>query len=410
MEGGAGGFGGAGLNLKSEPVVLEEGKTLRKDYRIGEGIRVVGKVTRAGEPVPNVMVMLLPASSGGPMGMMGGGGGFAMGSTKEDGTFTITGVNPGRYTLSVQTGFGGAPGGGDPLEVPRGSTEIRRDVELPATGIRGIVVDESGAPVSGASVTAVAEGRDLTRLSDIGSAMEAMGGQSFTDDEGRFSMGEVKQGIYRLQVQADGFPTVTVEDVSPMESGPEIRIVLPKGDEVTVRVVGPDGAPVRGAALFLTDAEGRELSNLRQFDAVRTGEDGRGTIRAPAGLLRFEAQAAGFAPGEVTATVPGGEVLIRLVRGAVLKVTVINAGGGPLAGAGVELLDAEGNTYMQRFSLDNIGELLGGTTTGNDGSWTRRNLPAGTWRVRATMADGKSAEETVVLTAGDRREVTLRLP
>ncbi len=411
MEQGAGGMaGGMGMNLKSDPVSLQEGKTLRKDYRFGEGIRVTGKVTRGGAPAVGVMVMMMPASAGGPLGMMGGGSGFAMGSTQEDGTFTITGVNPGRYTISVQSGFGGAPSGGDPLEVPRGSTEIRHDIRLPENSIRGIVVDESGEPVSGAAVTAVLAGRDITKVSDLGGAMESMGGQAFSDDEGRFTLGQVKAGVYRLQVQTDGYPTTVVDDVAAAEGGPEIRIVLAKGEEVVLRVVGPDGSPVRGAAIFLTDGDGRELTNLRQFDAVRTGEDGRGTVRVPAGTVRFEATAPGFAPGEITAQVPGGEVLLRLAKGASVRVSVVGSSGGPLAGVGVEVLDASGLPFARRFSMDSVAELLSGAATGSDGTWTAKDLPAGTWKLRATNAEGRSAEEPVTLNAGDVREVTLRLP
>lgn len=411
MEGDLAGMaGGAGLNMKSEPVTLEEGKTVRKDHRLGEGIRVTGRVTRGGEPVGSVMVMMLPASGGGPMGMMAGGGGFAMGSTKEDGTFLITGVNPGRYTISVQTNFGGGPGGGDPLEVPKGSTEIRHDIRLPENAIRGVVLDESGEPVSGAVVRAVQEGKAITHVSDIGGAIEAMGGQAFTGEDGRFEIGEMKPGTYRVEVQAQGFPTKGVEGVAAVENGPEVRVVLSKGEEVRVRVLDADGAPVSGAALFLSDAEGRELTNLVQFDAVRTGEDGRASLRAPPGTLRFEAQAAGHAPGETRAEVPGGEVVIRLPRAATLRVTVLGPGGGPLAGAGVEVLDAEGNPWTRRMSMEDIPDLLGGAATGTDGTWTRAGLPAGSWRVRASAGEGRTVEESFTLAAGEEKRVTLRIP
>ncbi len=409
MEGAQG--GAPNLNMKSDNVTLEEGKTTRKDHRLGEGTKVVGKVTRSRRPVGGLMVLLMPAArSGGPMGMLtgGGGGGFAMGSTKEDGTYEISGVGPGRYTASVQTGMGGAPSGGEPLEVPKGAVEVRHDIVLPDTGIRGQVVDEEGRPVTGATVLALAAGGG--KLTDIGSAMEGIGGQSFTDDEGRFSLTGMKAGAWTLRVQASGFGTEVVENVNAAEGASgDVRVVLRRGTEVTVRVVGPDGSPVAGANIFLADSSGREITNISQFDAVKTGEDGRAVVRAPPGTIQFEAAAAGFSPGEVQAEVPGGEVVIRLAKGAAVKVVVTGANGSPVAGAGVEVLDAAGNPYGRRFSMEAFADLLGGAATGADGTWTRRDLPAGTWRVRAALPDGRSGEGKAVLVEGETATVNVAI-
>jgi hypothetical protein len=240
--------------------------------------------------------------------------------------------------------------------------------------------------------------------------MEGIGGQSYTDDDGRFSLSGMKAGVWNLRVQASGFGTEVVENVNAAEgTAGEARIVLHRGTEVTVRVVGPDGAAVAGANIFLADSGGRKITNLSQFDAVKTGEDGRAVVRAPAGTIQFEAAAAGYSPGEVQAEVPGGEVVIRLSRGATLKVVVTGAGGTPVAGAGVEVLDAAGRPYGQRFSMDAFADLLGGTSTGTDGSWTRKDLPAGTWRVRAALPDGRTGEGKAVLSEGETATVNITL-
>lgn len=346
------------------------------------------------------------------MGMLtgGGGGGFAMGSTKDDGTYEITGVSPGRYTVSIQGGMGGAPSGGEAIEVGRGATEVRHDVVLPEFGIRGVVADEAGRPIAGAAVSAIEVGRDLTRMSDLGSAIESMGGQDFTDDEGRFTIANMKAVPYKLQVQAEGFESGGVDSVTAVEGGPEVRVVLRRGLEVTVRVIGPEGTPIRGASVFLADAEGRDLSNLRGFDTVRTGEDGRVVLRAPSGNLRFEAVAQGFAPGETASAVPaGGEVVVRLPKGAAVKAVVRDGGGQPVAGAGVELVGGDGRPYAQRVSMDAVADLLGGSATGSDGVWMRRDLPAGPWKVRAALPDGRTAEESVNLVEGETAQVALTL-
>jgi protocatechuate 3,4-dioxygenase beta subunit len=408
------GAGGAGFNLKSDPVTLEEGKTARKDYRMGEGTKVAGKVTRGGKPVPQVAVMLFPAArSGGGMGMLtgGGGGGFAMGSTKEDGTYEITGVNAGRYNATVQSGFGASPGGGETFDVPKGATEVRHDIVLPDTGIRGVVVDEEGKAVPGAAVMALDPAKTTGRITDVGSAMESVGGQAFTDDTGAFALGGMRAGTWSLRVQAQGFGTEVVEGVVTAEgAGAEVKVTLRRGNEVTVRVLAADGTPVRGANVFLADAEGRELTNLRQFDTVKTGEDGRAVVRVPSGTIQFEAAAPGYGPGETKASVPATEeVVVRLPKGASLKVLVTGAGGAPVAGAGVELLDATGVPFGQRFSMESFADLMGNNGTGADGRLARKDLPAGIWRVRAAHTDGRSGEEKVTLVEGETVEVTIAL-
>jgi hypothetical protein len=404
---------GAALNLNSESVLLKEGETTRKDHRIGDGTRVFGRVTRGGAPVSGVAVMLVPTSrSGGPMGMLtgGGGGGFSMGSTKDDGTYEINGVSPGRYAASVQTTMGGNAGGGETVDVPRNATEVKHDIALPEAAIRGIVVDAQGAPVVGAAITALDPSVDPGRITDLGSAMQGMGGQTFSDDAGRFRMADMKPGTYRLRVQAEGRGTEIVENVSS-SSGAEVRVVMGTGVEFKVRVVTADGAAVRGANVFLEDAEGRELTNLSGFDAVRTGEDGRAVVRAPPGPVTVEAAARGWAPGSARATVPTPEdVVVTLRPGATIRAKVVTGGGAPVPGAGIEVLDSSGSPLGHRFSMEGISDLLTGSTTSAEGTWVRADLPAGSWKVRVATQDGRTAEQSVGLAEGETAEITLRLP
>ncbi|HEU4394529.1 MAG TPA: carboxypeptidase-like regulatory domain-containing protein, partial [Planctomycetota bacterium] len=404
---------GAALNLRSESVLLKEGETTRKDHKIGDGTKVHGRVTRGGAPVAGVMVMLIPtARSGGPMGMLtgGGGGGFSMGATKDDGSYEITGVSSGRYSVGVQTSMGGNSGGGETIVVPSGAAEVKHDVVLPEAAIRGIVVDETGKPVVGAAVTAMDPALDPGRLTDLGSAMQGMGGQTFTDDGGRFHLADMKAGNFRVRVQAEGRGTEIVEGVSST-SGAELRVVMGTGAEFRVRVLAPDGTPVRGATIFLEDAEGREMTNLSGFDAVRTGEDGRAVVRAPAGTITVEAAARGYASGETKATIPSSEdVTVTLRRGGTIRAKVVGGNGAPVEGAGIEVLDSTGSPLGHRFSMEGISDLLTGATTAADGTWTRADLPAGSWKVRAATQDGRTAEQSVSLSEGETAEVTLRLP
>ncbi|MHC4924246.1 MAG: carboxypeptidase regulatory-like domain-containing protein, partial [Planctomycetota bacterium] len=346
------------FNFKSESVRLEQGKTTRKDHHLGEGIRVTGRVTRGGKPVTSIMVMLMPGSGdSSPMSAMSGagaGGGFAMGATNENGEYTITGVKPGRYSIMVQSGFGGAPSSGDPVDIPEGSTVIRRDIEMPQNQVGGVVVDDSGKPVPGATVTAVRTGRNTTRAENMGDALDSMGGMTISDDEGRFLIDDMRAGSYTIRVQAQGFGTAIQENVTATSKSPDLRIVLEKGLEVRVKVIGPDGQPVGGAGIYMSNDNDVELSNMAMFDTMRTDSKGQVKVQLPQGTVKLEALVAGFGPATKTITVPhAGEVVLQLPKGANLQVTVTGSTGMPVAGASVQILDDQGRPFVRRLAMEN---------------------------------------------------------
>jgi protocatechuate 3,4-dioxygenase beta subunit len=416
MEDPAAMAGGAGMNMRSESVELEEGKTLVKDYRIGEGVRVTGRVTRGGKPVSGAMVMLLPGAGrkdANAAAAVLGGSGFAMSTTTADGTYEITGLAAGVYTAMVQSGNGGGPAPGDPIEIVPGATEVRRDIALARNAVRGIVVDEDGKPVQGVQVTAVVSGKDMTHVADIGEAVAAVGGQTTTGQDGRFAMEDMNAGSFTLRAGASGRTPAFAENVIPTEAGVEVRLVITKGIEVTVRVVDGEGKPVAGAGIYLSDARGMDLSGMsgmELFEQKRTGADGRTKVSAPKGTVHFEAIVKGHAPGTAASEIDGPcEVTVTLPRGASFEVLVTDAGGAPRSGVSIRLLDAAGSPYATRLTMEGMTEFMTPPSTGQDGKYSRSDLPAGSYVVRATLGE-KSADTTVTLVAGERKSATIRLP
>src|SRR3974390_1445533 len=68
--------------------------------------------------------------------------------------------------------------------------------------VTGRVIDASGAAVAGARITVTPDGA-------------ASGIEAFSDAEGRFSVANVPEGPFRLDVAADGFVSQRVTGVAP---------------------------------------------------------------------------------------------------------------------------------------------------------------------------------------------------
>lgn len=85
----------------------------------------------------------------------------------------------------------------------------------------GELIDQSGAPVSDATVTVIKDGKDLETVT--------------TTADGKFIFGDLKSGSYELSAQADGFlkfrsPIVMASPAKKCKQGLVIVMVLPYPD------------------------------------------------------------------------------------------------------------------------------------------------------------------------------------
>ena len=189
----------------------------------------------------------------------------AQGQTNDLGEFRVSGLPPGEYYI-VATPRGRSPFGGpavdlstprnarttiaatfypgtvdeaaaQPVSVAAGAEVANISFTMqssPAFRISGIVVDEKGEPVSGAMVMLMPDPRRMVLFSGGG------GGQSQAD--GRFTIGDVTAGTYRLSAS-----------VPIMMGG---------------RGAGGGGAGVVGGSWVSTDGGGGSATVMRTFGAA----------------------------------------------------------------------------------------------------------------------------------------------
>jgi hypothetical protein len=208
----------------SRTIQVEAGQSTAIELRLQKGGVIPGRVLDVnGEPLADAQVMALRTVSTGAMSprlMPAPGQGQ---QTNDLGEFRIAGLPPGEYFIaamprrSMPVPFGGPGGDPTPASPARTTTattyypgtidpaaaqsiavaagETVNNVQFtmqtsPAFRVSGIVVDENGQPVAGAMVMLMG---DLRYGAPPGPAGNARAG-----DDGRFVIGEVTPGTYRI--------------------------------------------------------------------------------------------------------------------------------------------------------------------------------------------------------------------
>lgn len=199
------------------------GRATTFDLRLQKGGVIAGRVLDpSGEPMAGVSIMALrrmPAPSGIPASrLMPAGGPGAQ--TNDIGEFRVSGLAAGEYYLAAmprgRSPFGAAgtapPSGtarttttttfypgtvsqeaAQPIAVAGGAEVANISFAIqsaPAFRVSGIVVDENGDPVAGAIVMVMSDPRSGMFMGPAGSAR--------TRDDGRFVVGEMTAGSYRV--------------------------------------------------------------------------------------------------------------------------------------------------------------------------------------------------------------------
>jgi hypothetical protein len=290
------------------------------------GIRVEGRVTRAGRAVTEAMVMAFPE---------GGGRRSANGRTDETGGYVLEGLDEGSYVFTASGQAGGTIRRTVTLS---GDTTV--DLEAPPARLAGTVVEaESGRPLGDVEV----------RIEEAGAGMRFMS-VATSDSAGRFAFEDLEPSQYRVSFQKPAYQVETRE-LSAAEEGEDVRVEMRRGEGIALEARdGIFATPLRGLFVRALDATG----SAAFAGSVTLDSEGRGEVPSlKAGTYELRAESSGYAPLSLPGVaVPSRTLTLVLTPGGSLE---IQAGPQTLAlpqPAG-RLLGADGRVYMwSAFTTD----------------------------------------------------------
>jgi len=132
----------------------------------------------------------------------------------------------------------------------------------PGSRLTGIVVDDAGAPVTGATV--MANHADMVR---DGTAWNTQPVRS--DERGHFALTGMLPGRYEISArEAHGYGMAIAVPLAPGTQVDGVVVRLARGFELVGQVTTPEGATCRDAGLWLEDKRGRTIPSTRDGDGT----------------------------------------------------------------------------------------------------------------------------------------------
>jgi protocatechuate 3,4-dioxygenase beta subunit len=256
------------------------------DIALEVGLAIRGKVKeKAGAAIADARIEAIPSSRVLPLRWTGP----RDARSEADGSFTVAGLDPGPYRLRVL-----APGFAEverPAEAAGDKVEI---VLSPAGTITGLVVDEKDRPVEAfraVARSASREGRGIHR---------SAGTEATAHPEGRFTLEDVAEGTYVVEVTAPEHPGATVSDVkvTPGTSTDVGRVRLTAGGTVKGTVVDTSGGAISGARVMVVP-RGPGSPSVSGLEAESEMGGAFEILGVPPGTVDVMARHPSFAEGQV---------------------------------------------------------------------------------------------------------------
>jgi hypothetical protein len=375
-------------SVASREVEVREGETSPVDLSLRDVV-VSGRVTRAGQPEPGVLVSVMSGPGSSVMTWVGPTAARAVAAgpppmaatTRDDGAYELLVFAPGRAQVDMQGGGQRHP----PREVEIPDVDrFELDLEIGGATVSGIVVDrETGEPVPEASVGLETAGEVRTR---------AGGAESGPD--GRFSIA-AEPGEYRLGAWARDRQPASI----PVTVGPaglaDARLELERGLEIRGRLLDASGRPAPGYLVLVTPADGEGTGHA---DSGPDGSFRIGGLGPKPHAIVGGSELAGYAfRSGVTA---GGEPLTLTLRPAGhIAVRVVDPAGQPVRDA-----------YPRVETIDGARVRMAGRGSGPTDASGAYDLaaPAGTVEV-SVRADAGAGRGSVSVRPGETTPLTVVL-
>jgi RNA polymerase sigma factor (sigma-70 family) len=302
----------------------------------------------------------------------------AVAHSTQQGRFEIRGLDDGRYDLHLE------PGTKSDWYPPKLTPFVPTVLSGVAAGTGDVVVEvDTGREVSG-----VVQGPDGNPVAKAFVAALGRPGQlpptARTGPDGRFRLTGITGGHEEILVVASGFPPRAVA----LEDAMEIR--LEAGESLRLRLLAPDGTPVRDQWISAAAVTPEVADRLKGWTdrlgsaqgagwpaggGAKTDGDGRAEI---GGLFPGEYRVASFriAAGIVPATTArtgGAELTVRLEAGCTISGRVVDRDGNALG-------SVKGK-YCITVAAHRGETQLGFGVTGEDGSFEIEGLTRGPVRL-----------------------------
>ena len=371
----------------------------------------------AGSPLSGVVVSVT-----GNMGMMWTGAPNAV--TIEDGSYKLTGLPAGNYTVTAQAEGFASGESEQAVEVPEGRIVRAQDMSLTQAGrATGVVLTPEGDPLAGARVRARGsqpEGEGNTKGRGRGRGwMRRMMAEwnspvAVTDDQGKFVVkGLAPRMNWNLRVEHEDFVD-TESKRFRVKAGDvhETEITMQIGASLAGVVYDDDGRRMKNARVQVgtLDAETARRVNLSSWEVDRvldpnplvTGEDGGfKATNLESGIVVVKAQKDGFVTYykrnvRLTTGQAFDNYRIDMSRGETVTGTVRGANGEALRGAWIALdprqnpvFGGEDNERAAEGESggDTVMPRLAGSTDA-DGKFKIERVPPGTYSALIWFAPG----------------------
>lgn len=325
--------------------------------------------------------------------------GQANASMAEDGSFTLTGVRPGRHLLQAMQA---APDGGSrttwSTEIRIGAENQPLDLEAKGLLVKGSVTDPSGNPLPGALVTVVPREGGLMRR-----WLGAIRGRS--GDDGGFTAGLMPlPAVCDAMVEHADWGKLVVTGVNVQTAMAPLAVQFHQRVALRGRVTAPAGVAITLAAYQPQQLAG-DLTVVAAGDGAYAFADdqalqpGEWTIYAFADGCAVESRQLRI---EADTTLD-----LTLVPGGRLRIAVTAPAGTEVAGLETSLRDAAGDLLRPRNPFEKQRQpLLVIGPVEADGSTEVEGLKPGTWTVSVPGAKPISVE----VKAGETATATLAIP